>query len=80
VIPPVKAENGQSVIVFLLQPIPPAPIDFLSERGGMLMIYTILLLGFVGLSLFLLGYYFGNQMGRTEYIRGYLAETRKSSR
>jgi hypothetical protein len=46
----------------------------------MLMIYTILLLGFVGLSLFLLGYYFGNQMGRTEYIRGYLAETRKSSR
>lgn len=43
------------------------------------MIYTILLLGFVGLSLFLLGYYLGNQIGRTEYIRGYLAETRKSS-
>ncbi len=44
------------------------------------MIYTILLLSFVGLAIFVAGYYFGNQMGRTEYIRGYLAETRKPRR
>ena len=42
------------------------------------MFYIILLLSFIGLAMFLAGYYFGNQMGRTEYIRGYLAETRKS--
>ena len=42
------------------------------------MIYTILLVIALGLSLFLLGYYLGNQMGRTQFIRGYLAEIRKT--
>ena len=31
----------------------------------------------LGICLFVAGYYFGNQMGRTEYIRGYLATLRK---
>ena len=31
----------------------------------------------LGICLFVVGYYFGNQMGRTEFIRGYLATLRK---
>lgn len=31
----------------------------------------------LGIGLFIAGYYFGNQMGKTEFIRGYLAATRK---
>lgn len=31
----------------------------------------------LGIGLFIAGYYFGNQMGRTEYIRSYLATVRK---
>jgi hypothetical protein len=31
----------------------------------------------LGICLFVAGYYFGNQMGRTEFIRGYLATLRK---
>lgn len=31
----------------------------------------------LGICLFVAGYYFGNQMGRTEFIRGYLESLRK---
>lgn len=31
----------------------------------------------LGIGLFVAGYYFGNQMGRTEFIRSYLATVRK---
>jgi hypothetical protein len=31
----------------------------------------------LGICLFIAGYYFGNQMGRTEFIRSYLAQLRK---
>ncbi len=37
----------------------------------------IFLLTCLGLTLFLSGYYIGSQMGRTHFIRGYLAESRK---
>ena len=37
----------------------------------------LLMLGGFGLCLFIAGYYFGNQMGRTHFIRNYLAEARK---
>lgn len=33
---------------------------------------------FLALGLFLVGYYFGNHMGRTHFVRNYLAEVRKS--
>ena len=42
------------------------------------MIETFLLLGLVSLLMFRLGYYIGNQIGRTESLRNYLAETRQS--
>ncbi len=42
------------------------------------MLETLLILALVGLLMFRLGYYLGNQMGRTEDIRDYLAETRQS--
>jgi hypothetical protein len=32
----------------------------------------------LGTGLFLVGYYFGNHMGRTHFVRNYLAEVRKS--
>jgi hypothetical protein len=38
---------------------------------------TFVILTCLGICLFIAGYYFGNQMGRTEYIRGYLARARK---
>jgi len=44
------------------------------------MLEMILLLGLVALLMFRLGYYIGNQMGRTKYLREYLAETRQASR
>ena len=31
----------------------------------------------LGIGLFIAGYYFGNQMGRTEFIRNYLASVRE---
>jgi hypothetical protein len=37
----------------------------------------LFLLAGVGLCLFIVGYYFGNQMGRTHFIRNYLTEARK---
>ncbi|MGD8575999.1 MAG: hypothetical protein PVG13_02815 [Thiohalophilus sp.] len=44
------------------------------------MIEMILLLGLVALLMFRLGYYIGNQIGRTEYLRNYLSETRQPPR
>ncbi|MDR9436368.1 MAG: hypothetical protein RI563_05785 [Thiohalophilus sp.] len=44
------------------------------------MFETILLLGLVALLTFRLGYYIGHQIGRTEHLRNYLAETRNTSR
>ena len=41
------------------------------------MFEMILLLGLVALLMFRLGYYIGNQVGRTEHIRSYLAQTRQ---
>lgn len=41
------------------------------------MLETILLLGLVALLTFRLGYHIGNQVGRTKYLREYLAETRQ---
>jgi hypothetical protein len=38
---------------------------------------TLLLLSGIGLCLFVVGYYFGKQMGRTHFIRDYLSEARK---
>ena len=38
----------------------------------------IVLFTVVGLSLFAVGYYFGNQMGRAQFIRSYQANTRKA--
>ena len=38
---------------------------------------TFVIMACLGICLFLAGYYFGNQMGRTEFIRGYLATIRK---
>ncbi len=40
-----------------------------------MLIFTVLTL--VSLSIFYLGYYFGNQSGRASYIRAYLSEARK---
>jgi len=37
----------------------------------------MMLLSGLGLSLFAAGYYFGNQMGRTQFIRSYQADARK---
>lgn len=37
----------------------------------------LLLFSCLGLCLFVVGYYFGNQMGRTHFIRDYLDEARK---
>lgn len=34
----------------------------------------------LGAGLFLIGYHFGKHMGRTHYIRSYLAEVRRSGR
>ncbi|MDZ7662161.1 hypothetical protein [Thiohalophilus sp.] len=42
------------------------------------MFEMILLLGLVALLMFRLGYYVGNQVGRTEHIRSYLAEIRQT--
>ncbi len=38
---------------------------------------TFTLLAILSLGIFYLGYYFGNQTGRTAYIRDYLAEARR---
>ena len=38
---------------------------------------TFVIIACLGIGLFIAGYYFGNQMGRTEFIRGYLAAARK---
>ncbi len=38
---------------------------------------TFVILTCLGIGLFIVGYYFGNQMGRAAFIRGYLAENRK---
>ena len=38
---------------------------------------TFVIMTCLGICLFIAGYYFGNQMGRTEFIRGYLATLRK---
>ncbi len=35
------------------------------------------LLAFATLGIFYIGYYFGNQTGRTAYVRDYLSEARK---
>ena len=45
-------------------------IDF--NHSGATTVFTYLLFAIFGLLVFLIGYYFGNQMGRTEYIRDYL--------
>ncbi len=37
---------------------------------------AIVILTSLGIGLFIAGYYFGNQMGRTEFIRSYLAQVR----
>ncbi len=37
---------------------------------------TFVVLACLGIGLFIAGYYFGNQMGRTEFIRNYLAQLR----
>lgn len=41
------------------------------------MLEMMLLVGLVALLMFRLGYHIGNQIGRTEYLRDYLAETRQ---
>jgi len=38
---------------------------------------TFIVFGLVSLGVFYIGYYFGNQTGRTAHIRGYLSEARK---
>ena len=38
---------------------------------------TFVILTCLGICLFIAGYYFGNQMGCTEFIRSYLAQARK---
>ncbi len=38
---------------------------------------SLIVLLFLGVSLFLAGYHFGNTMGRTHFIRQYLDEARR---
>ena len=38
---------------------------------------NLLILLLLGTTLFLAGYHFGNTMGRTQFIREYLKETRR---
>jgi len=38
---------------------------------------TFTVLAGVSLAIFYLGYYFGNQSGRSSYVRAYLSEARK---